>query len=119
MIKSTEEASPPEGVRLIKKYLDDVDIVNLALRFTPKAVLHYQSKNISLLATNHMFEPNEKPPFKWVHVSKTLADLYNDNQNVWNGLDPDDFIFSDQKEDYFLFIADMYKYNQKGAGYCP
>jgi glycosyltransferase involved in cell wall biosynthesis len=49
-----------------------------------------------------------------VHVSKTVADLYNDRDYVWIGLDPDDFIFSNQKEEYFLYMADMSKYMEKG-----
>jgi len=114
MIESSGNVLLPKGVKIINKYKDDIDIVHLAARCTPEVSAYYQSKQIPVLATNHLYRPNEKPPFKWVHVSKTLADMYNEKQFVWIGLDPDDFIFSNKKQDYFLFMADISRHREKG-----
>jgi glycosyltransferase involved in cell wall biosynthesis len=114
LIKHAKGTIAPPGVQLINKFIDDVDLVHLSARHTPEVALYYQSKNIPVLATNHLYKPNEEPPFKWIHVSKTLADLYNEKQYVWIGLDPDDFIYTTQKKDYFLFMADMSRGMEKG-----
>jgi glycosyltransferase involved in cell wall biosynthesis len=114
LINYAKHTIAPSGVQLINNFKNDVDIVHLCARLTPEVATFYKSKNIPVLATNHLYKPNEKPPFKWVHVSKTLAGLYSDKQYVWIGIDPDDFIFSIQKQDYFLFIADMSRYMEKG-----
>jgi glycosyltransferase involved in cell wall biosynthesis len=114
LIDHAQGTIAPQGVYLINKFIDDVDLVHLSARHTPEVALYYQSKNIPVLATNHLYKPNEKPPFKWVHVSKTLADLYQEKQYVWIGLDPDDFIYATQKQDYFLFMADMSRAMDKG-----
>jgi glycosyltransferase involved in cell wall biosynthesis len=113
-IKHTEKITPHPGIHLIDHLKNDVDVVHLCARLTPEVAAFYKSKNIPVLATNHLYKPNEKPPFKWVHVSKTLATLYKDNQYIWIGIDPDDFIYSIQKQDYFLFIADMSRHMEKG-----
>lgn len=41
----------------------------------------------------------------WIYVSKTIADLYGSNRYVYNGIDPDEFIYSETKDDYLFFIV--------------
>lgn len=41
----------------------------------------------------------------WIYVSQTLARLYNSDRYVVNGIDPDDFIYSESKGDYLFFIV--------------
>ena len=43
----------------------------------------------------------------WIFVSRTLAHLHERSRYVWNGIDPDDYIFSETKDDYFLFMSTM------------
>ena len=60
------------------------------------------------------------PPPNTVFVSQSLAGLYGSSRYVRNGLDPDDYIYSETKDDYFLFLASMQgnqhpdKYRKKG-----
>jgi glycosyltransferase involved in cell wall biosynthesis len=57
-----------------------------------------------------------------IFVSQALARAYNRDRFVWNGIDPQHFACSFEKEDYFLFLAAMQgpthkdKYHQKGLG---
>ncbi len=41
----------------------------------------------------------------WIYVSKTIADLYGSGRYVYNGIDPDEFIYSETKDDYLFFIV--------------
>lgn len=41
----------------------------------------------------------------WVYVSETLANLYGSKRFVLNGIDPEEFIFSETKDDYLFFIV--------------
>src|SRR5829696_1592859 len=50
----------------------------------------------------------------WIFVSRTLAQLHGRSRYVWNGIDPDDYIFSETKDDYFLFMSTMDWGMQKG-----
>jgi glycosyltransferase involved in cell wall biosynthesis len=104
----------PAGITFVNHFVEGVDLVHVMSRVDDKLVIHYQQQNIPILATNHLYKADEKPPFKWVHVSKTLADLYHEKQYVWCGLDPADYLFSIHKQDYFLFISDMSRHQEKG-----
>jgi len=44
------------------------------------------------------------PPYT-VYVSPSLARSHGSDRFVWNGLDPDRYIFSDTKDDYLLFVS--------------
>ena len=50
----------------------------------------------------------------WIFVSHTLAQLHGRSRYVWNGVDPDDYIFSETKDDYFLFMSTMDWGTEKG-----
>ena len=41
----------------------------------------------------------------WIYVSETLANLYGSSRFVHNGINPDEFIFSETKDDYLFFIV--------------
>ncbi len=40
----------------------------------------------------------------WIYVSKAQAELYGSLRYVHNGIDPQEFIYSGSKDDYFLFM---------------
>ncbi len=50
----------------------------------------------------------------WIFVSRTLADSYGSKRYVLNGIDPSEFIFSETKENYFLFVSSLDRAEQKG-----
>ncbi|MFT5168669.1 MAG: glycosyltransferase involved in cell wall biosynthesis, partial [Saprospiraceae bacterium] len=51
---------------------------------------------------------------QWIYVSKSLAKLYNSERYIHCGLDPEEYIYSETKEDYFLIISSMERYEEKG-----
>jgi glycosyltransferase involved in cell wall biosynthesis len=66
------------------------------------------------LLTCHMVEAGRIPKPNWVYVSRAIAQAYGSSRVVLNGLDPDDFIYSEAKQDYLLFIAAMNRAMEKG-----
>ena len=50
----------------------------------------------------------------WIYVSRTLAQLHGSDRYVWNGIDPAEYIYSETKDDYFLFMSTMDWGTQKG-----
>lgn len=50
----------------------------------------------------------------WIFVSRTLARLHGRDRYVLNGLDPSEYVFSETKEDYFLFMSTMDWGTEKG-----
>ncbi|HXM36054.1 MAG TPA: glycosyltransferase, partial [Pyrinomonadaceae bacterium] len=50
----------------------------------------------------------------WIFVSRTLAQLHGRNRYVLNGIDPSRYIFSESKDDYFLFMSTMDWGTKKG-----
>ena len=57
-----------------------------------------------------------RPPVSpnWVYVSKTMARSFDSDRYVHNGLDPESFIYSETKENYLLFIANLEFAREKG-----
>ena len=50
----------------------------------------------------------------WIYVSRTLAQLHGSERYAWNGIDPAEYIYSETKDDYFLFMSTMDWGTQKG-----
>jgi glycosyltransferase involved in cell wall biosynthesis len=50
----------------------------------------------------------------WIFVSRTLARAYGSPRYVVNGIDPSEFIYSESKDNYFLFVACLDRAAQKG-----
>ena len=50
----------------------------------------------------------------WVFVSHSHARAYGSDRVVLNGIHPDDYLYSETKQDYFLFMAAMNKAIDKG-----
>jgi glycosyltransferase involved in cell wall biosynthesis len=51
--------------------------------------------------------PQRDTTENWIFVSRTLARLHGRTRYVLNGIDPDTCIYSEQKQDYFLFMSSM------------
>ena len=66
------------------------------------------------LLTCHMWEASRQAKSNWVFVSRALAQAYGSTRFVLNGIDPDDFIFSEAKQDYLLFMGAMNRAIDKG-----
>ncbi len=50
----------------------------------------------------------------WVYVSRTLAETYGSQRFVLNGIDPEEQVYSETKDDYVLFMCDLKRATNKG-----
>jgi glycosyltransferase involved in cell wall biosynthesis len=55
--------------------------------------------------------PRDRSRPNFIFVSETMARLHESTRFVWNGIDPADFIYSESKNNYFLFViaGDLHK----------
>jgi glycosyltransferase involved in cell wall biosynthesis len=103
----------PPGIFPVASKLPEVDIYH-----------NIESSKHPWVTTHHGFygDAGPQPTRHSIFVSRALARVYNFNRVVWNGIDPQHFIYSFEKEDYFVFLAAMQgpthkdKYRQKGLG---
>lgn len=107
---------PPPGIVVLKSPLLDVDIV------------HVQGSDLfDLLAAKRMpwvrtchvdlqikGESRSTAKSNWIFVSRTLAETYGSSRYVRNGIDPSEFIYSEDKQDYFLFVCGLERAMGKG-----
>lgn len=118
--KGTEIPMPP-GVEFVSRPIPDVELCHavmvppLALEASEFAAQHRKP----CLLTCHLdvrvrgMDPSVAGP-NWVFVSRTLAQAHGSKRFVLNGLSPSDYIFSETKEDYFLFMGAMDRAEDKG-----
>ena len=109
-------ADAPPGVKLILEPVQDVDILHV-ISGRDTALIEELRK--PWVATCHMDERTrgrERDPItkNWIFVSRTLAQLHGSDRYVWNGIDPAEYIYSESKDDYFLFMSTMDWGTQKG-----
>ena len=102
-------ADAPAGVNLIFEPVQDVDILH-TISGRDAALIEESQK--PWVATCHMDERTrgrERDPVSqnWIYVSRTLAQLHESERYVWNGVDPAEYIYSESKDDYFLFMSTM------------
>jgi glycosyltransferase involved in cell wall biosynthesis len=104
----------PDGVELVSERRYDVDVMYLQRWQSPETrgvpwVVTYHSPR----KTNDKILPHIRD--NWIFVSETHARSFGRNRYVTNGIDPGEFIYSEKKEDYFLFaVADLADLELKG-----
>ncbi len=109
----------PTRVRLLSKPDGDVDVIH-TIKFGDGGL----SEDLKALrkpwvTTCHMDDRArgwERHPAatNWIFVSRTLATLHGRHRYVLNGIDPAEYIYSESKDDYFLFMSTMDWGTQKG-----
>lgn len=107
----------PRGVTLVHDSIPDVDIYHAPIGppgFAESILDLAVQRSRPCLLTCHMKEDGRIPRSNWVFVSRTLAREYHATRVVLNGIDPSEFIFSEVKQDYLLFMAAMNKAIEKG-----
>ena len=112
----SSHAPAPTGVNLIFEPIHDVDILHI-ISGRDAALIEQSQK--PWVATCHMDERTrgrERDPItqNWIYVSRTLAQLHGSERYVWNGIDPAEYIYSESKADYFLFMSTMDWGTKKG-----
>ena len=102
----------PRGVTLIPELRYDVDLLHTISSQDHDLVREMQSRRGRWVTTCHLdlkVQGKERRPMtgSWIFVSRTLAQSHGSSRYVLNGLDPSDYIYSETKEDYVLFMSAM------------
>src|ERR1700752_785202 len=96
----------PENVIPVRGVKGDENIIHsnrFTAAVTPRTQLPWIRSVHSDLLEQGMTRDQSRPNF--VFVSETIARLHASDRFVWNGIDPADFIYSETKDDFFLFVV--------------
>jgi glycosyltransferase involved in cell wall biosynthesis len=114
------DAPFPPGCTLLQKPIFDVDILHTMTFRDHDLVRDMRHAGIPWVATCHLDPtvPGRTIPGpiedNWIFVSRTLAHLLGRKRHVVNGIDPSEYVFSEKKDDYFLFMASLDWSHHKG-----
>jgi glycosyltransferase involved in cell wall biosynthesis len=102
----------PHGVTLVSELRYDADILHTISTQDHDFVQQMQSRRRHWVTTCHLdlkVRGKERSQIteSWIFVSRTLAQSHGSSRYVLNGLDPSDYIYSETKDDYFLFMSAM------------
>src|SRR6266851_5313610 len=107
----------PEGVTLLSKPIPEADVLH-TIAYRDEDLIQQRAHqpwvttcHLDLTARDRARSPTTE---NWVFVSRTLAQLHGRDRYVLNGIDPADYIYSETKDDYFLFMSTMDWGTQKG-----
>jgi glycosyltransferase involved in cell wall biosynthesis len=116
LVKGAELPLPP-GVRAAESLISDADLCHAPIGapgFAESIRGFAADQGMPCLLSCHMEEAGRLAAPNWLFVSRSLARTYGSTRFVLNGIDPRDFIFSETKDDYFLFMGAMNKAVDKG-----
>lgn len=115
------EAPLPSGVTLLREPRFDVDVVHTITMRDYDLIGAARQAGIPWVATCHhdpLHDPADGGPAQiqdnWIFVSRTLAHSVGRNRYVLNGVDPEQYLFSEMPDDYFLFMANLEYATDKG-----
>ena len=119
LLRNGAEAPVPAGVTLVSEPVSDADIQHTITFRDEDLIAARQSHGQPWVATCHLdlkARGMQRQPAtgNWIFVSRTLAQSHECNRYVLNGIDPARYIFSETKDDYFLFMSTMDWGAQKG-----
>src|SRR5580704_13181820 len=104
----------PAGVERITVPPESVDILHnySSSRSDPGLMSYVNRRRIPWVATCHLDIQargldRSYAGGNWIFVSRSLARLYGRTRYVYNGIDPHGYIYSERKEDYYLFMSSM------------
>ncbi len=109
--------SLPEGVNLVSEPVWDADIVHL--RSDSELWREAQDRSRVWVATCHTDLDiwnlsRGEARANWIYVSRHLAKTYGSQRYILNGIDPDEFMYSDTKDTYVLFVCALRLAREKG-----
>jgi glycosyltransferase involved in cell wall biosynthesis len=102
----------PQGATLVSKPVWDCDILHTISDRYPNLTREWEASGKPWLATCHIDMrtigmPQRATTENWIFVSRTLAQLHGRTRYVLNGIDPETCIYSEEKQNYFLFMSSM------------
>jgi glycosyltransferase involved in cell wall biosynthesis len=95
----------PTGVRVTRQ-LEDGDILHTYAMRNPEVIAAWRGPWV---ASCHV-DPRSRgiePDDRWIFVSRTLAESCGRERFVLNGIDPSEYVYSEAKGDYVLFMSSM------------
>lgn len=109
----------PLGVTLASEPRGDIDIIHTLTSYHEGLSHEMQALRKPWVTTCHLDLKTRgwerSPPMaNWIFVSRTLAQLHDRARYVLNGIDPAEYIYSETKDDYFLFMSTADWGTQKG-----
>jgi len=112
LLRKGADKPMPDGVILITEPGVEVDVLHTISDRDEDLIEERQSRHKPWVTTCHL-DPRalglERGPTteNWIYVSRTLAEIHGRSRYVLNGIDPSEYIFSESKDDYFLFMSTM------------
>lgn len=102
----------PAGAKPVSEPVWDADVLHTISDRDSNLIREWQSRGKPWVATCHLDMRNvgmaQRPTTEnWIFVSRALAQMHGRTRYVLNGIDPNDFIYSETKQDYFLFMSSM------------
>ena len=118
LLRSGWSTQLPRGVVPVVEPVLDVDLYHSVLiPGTNEDVLRMISDNRrAWVTTCHLDRSRIGPPSmsNWIFVSHHLACAHGRSRYVFNAIDPDEYVFSEVKQEYLLFISSMEHALEKG-----
>jgi glycosyltransferase involved in cell wall biosynthesis len=120
------ETPLPSGITLLREPRFDVDVVHTITFRDYDLTRAVRQAGIPWVATCHL-DPTDDPTYggrmvpdpirdNWIFVSRTLAHSVGRTRYVLNGIDPEEYQFSETPDNYFLFMASLEHAAEKGLG---
>ena len=99
---------PPLGIVPLKAPTQDVDIMHvqdevMLGRLSARPDIWVRTVHVDVAIRGQDRNICSGP--QYIYVSKTCAAAYGSTRYVWNGIDPSEFLYSEVKDDYFLFVS--------------
>jgi glycosyltransferase involved in cell wall biosynthesis len=111
--------SVPNGIQLVFEPDFEADVLHTISGRDATLIEKWEARAKPWVSTCHMDEQargreRALSTQNWIFVSQTLAQLHGRDRYVWNGIDPSEYIYSETKDDYFLFMSTMDWGTKKG-----
>jgi glycosyltransferase involved in cell wall biosynthesis len=119
LLRSGAQGPLPPGIKVVSQPVWDADVLHTISDFDKALVAEWQARGKAWVTTCHIDMrtrglSQQVPTENWIFVSRTLARLHGRTRYVLNGVDPAACIYSEDKEDYIMFMSSMDWEMQKG-----
>ncbi len=111
LLREGADGPLPAGVTLVSESVE-ADILHTVAYHDEDVVPERQASGKPWVTTCHLDldargKERSRTTDNWIFVSEALARLHGRDRVVLNGIDPDEYIYSETKENYLLFMSAM------------